>query len=66
LKNIFFFQNTPQEGKNGTSNNLKIVHSGTQEFKIAGAKGDFFTEFADHQVRLHKKLAFLEGSISEI
>jgi hypothetical protein len=29
------------------------------------AKRDLFTEFVDHQVRLHKKLAFLEGSISK-
>jgi len=61
-----FFQNAPHEGKNKTSNTLRIVNSGTQEFKIASDKRDLFTEFADHQVRLHKKLAFLEGSVSEI
>ncbi|XP_024641254.2 uncharacterized protein [Medicago truncatula] len=59
-------ENATQEGKNKTSNTLRIVNSGTQEFKIASDKRDLFTEFADHQVRLHKKLAFLEGSVSEI
>jgi len=66
MQNVLFFQNAPQEGKNKTSNNLKIVHSGTLEFKIASAKRDLFTEFANHEERLHKKLAILEESISEI
>ncbi|RHN69071.1 putative SAWADEE domain-containing protein [Medicago truncatula] len=59
-------ENASHDGNSRTSSNLKVVHSGTQEFKTASAKRDLFSEFADHQVRLHKKLAFLEASIHEI
>ncbi len=66
LHNILFLQNAPQDGKSRTCNNLKIVYPGTQEFKAASAMRDLYSEFADHQERLHKKLAFLEGSVYEI
>ncbi|XP_024635164.1 uncharacterized protein [Medicago truncatula] len=59
-------ENAPQDGKSRVRNNLKIVYSGTQEFKTASAMRDLYSEFADHQERLHKKLAFLEGSVNEI
>ncbi|KAL5161529.1 hypothetical protein HKD37_07G018801 [Glycine soja] len=49
--------------KRGTSNNLKVVHSGTKKFKIASNKRDFFLGFSEHQERLRKKLAFEEGRI---
>ncbi|CAJ1977976.1 unnamed protein product [Sphenostylis stenocarpa] len=52
-----------QKGKNGASNNLKVVHSGTQEFKIASDLRDLFLEFTNHQKRLHKRLALEEGRV---
>ncbi|CAI8597906.1 unnamed protein product [Vicia faba] len=54
-------EDVAQDGKNRTSINLKIVYSGTQEFKRASAMRELFLEFSDHQVQLHKKLALLEG-----
>ncbi|KAL5177174.1 hypothetical protein HKD37_08G022983 [Glycine soja] len=47
----------------GTSNNLKVVHSGTKEFKIASNKRDLFLGFSEQQERLRKKLALEEGRI---
>ncbi|KAH1241529.1 hypothetical protein GmHk_07G019100 [Glycine max] len=47
----------------GTSNNLKVVHSGTKEFKIASNKRDLFLGFSEHQEQLRKKLALEEGRI---
>ncbi|RZC02487.1 hypothetical protein D0Y65_017568, partial [Glycine soja] len=49
--------------KRGTSNNLKVVHSGTKEFKIASNKRDLFLGFSEHQEQLRKKLALEEGRI---
>ncbi|KAL2976408.1 hypothetical protein AAZX31_13G007000 [Glycine max] len=54
---------TSEKIKRGTSNNLKVVHSGTKEFKIASNKRDLFFEFSEHQERLRKKLALEEGKI---
>ncbi|KAH1229123.1 hypothetical protein GmHk_10G028955 [Glycine max] len=45
------------------SNNLKVVHSGTKEFKIASNKRDLFLGFSEHQERLRKKLTLEEGRI---
>ncbi|XP_058787212.1 uncharacterized protein LOC131661625 isoform X2 [Vicia villosa] len=59
-------EDVAQDGKNRTSNSLKVVYSGTQEFKRASALRELFLEFFDQQVRLHKKLALLEGSEFEI
>jgi hypothetical protein len=53
-----------QDGNNRKSNNLKIVCSGTKEFERARVMRDLYLEFAEHQVRLHKKLASME--VSEI
>ncbi|WJX39276.1 hypothetical protein P8452_26836 [Trifolium repens] len=50
-------------GNNRKSNNLKIVCSGTQEFERARAMRGLYLEFAEHQVRLHKKLASMESNI---
>ncbi|KAH1189082.1 hypothetical protein GmHk_20G056927 [Glycine max] len=52
-----------QLDERGTSNNLKVVHSGTKEFKIASNKRDLFLGFSEHQERLRKKLALEEGRI---
>ncbi|KAG5066739.1 hypothetical protein JHK86_010470 [Glycine max] len=57
--NTLFLQKT----KRGTSNNLKVVHSGTKEFKIASNKRDLFLGFSEHQERLRKKLVLEEGRI---
>ena len=57
LFDIDFLQKT----KRGTSNNLKVVHSGTKEFKIASNKRDLFLGFSEHQEGLRKKLALEEG-----
>ena len=42
---------------------MKVVHSGTKEFKIASNKRDLFLGFSEHQERLHKKFALEEGRI---
>ena len=42
---------------------MKVVYSGTKEFKIASNKRDFFLGFSEHQERLPKKLALEEGRI---
>ncbi|XP_073224603.1 uncharacterized protein [Cicer arietinum] len=57
------YENVSQDERSRTSNNLKLVQSGTQEFQISSAMRDLFLEFSDHQVRLHKKLALMEGSV---
>ncbi|KAL9298249.1 hypothetical protein ACSQ67_024145 [Phaseolus vulgaris] len=54
----------PQKGKGETtSNNLKVLHSGTQEFKRASDMRDLFMEFIRHQELLHKRLALEERRI---
>lgn len=53
----------PQEGKGETSNNLKVLHSGTQEFKRASDMRDLFMEFISHQELLHKRLALEERRV---
>ncbi|KAH1257617.1 hypothetical protein GmHk_03G007552 [Glycine max] len=52
-----------QLDERGTSNNLKVVYSGTKEFKIASNKRDLFLGFSEHQERLRKKFALEEGRI---
>ncbi|KAL5153278.1 hypothetical protein HKD37_19G052870 [Glycine soja] len=52
-----------QLDERGASNNLKVVHSGTKEFKIASNKRDLFLGFSEQQERLRKKLALEEGRI---
>ena len=47
----------------GTSNNLKVLHSGTQEFKRATEMRDLFLEFISHYARLHSRLALEEGRV---
>ena len=42
---------------------MKVVHSGTKEFKIASNMRDLFLGFSEHQQRLRKKLALEEGKI---
>ncbi|KAH1199211.1 hypothetical protein GmHk_18G052631 [Glycine max] len=55
--------NKHQLDERGTSNNLKVVYSGTKEFKIASNKRDLFLGFSKHQERLRKKFALEEGRI---
>ncbi|KAH1192994.1 hypothetical protein GmHk_19G054125 [Glycine max] len=63
LLRYFFLFYFLQKTKRGTINNLKVVHSGTKEFKIASNKRDLFLGFSEHQERLRKKLALEEGRI---
>ncbi|KAK7393784.1 hypothetical protein VNO78_22348 [Psophocarpus tetragonolobus] len=49
--------------KSGTNINLKVVHSGSQTFKIASNMRDLFLAFFEHQERLHKRLALEERRI---
>ena len=60
---ILLLQNILQKGKSGRSDSLKVVYSGTQEFKIASDMRDLFLEFFNHQERLHKKLALEERRV---
>ncbi|RDY07299.1 hypothetical protein CR513_08604, partial [Mucuna pruriens] len=55
--------NILQKRKSGESNNLKVVYSGTKEFKIASGLRDLFLAFSEHQERLHKRLALEERRI---
>ena len=63
LLRYFFLFYFLQKTKRGMSNNLKVVHSGTKELKIASNKRDLFLGFFEHQERLRKKLALEEGRI---
>lgn len=45
---------------------LKVVYSGTKEYKTAKQLRDLFIDFADHQKRLHQRLAFEERKISSL
>jgi len=59
----FLQQNILQEKQRGTMNNLKVVYSGSKEFKIASIMRDLFWAFSEHQERLKKRLAFEERKI---
>ncbi|CAJ1964725.1 unnamed protein product [Sphenostylis stenocarpa] len=48
------------KGNSAPRNNLKVVYSGTKEFKIASARRDLFLAFSEHQERLLKRLALDE------
>ncbi|TYH44064.1 hypothetical protein ES332_D11G168400v1 [Gossypium tomentosum] len=50
----------------GFSSELKVVCSGTEEYKKAKELRDLFLQFTDHQKRLYKKLCTEETSISSI
>ncbi|QCE00769.1 hypothetical protein DEO72_LG7g2059 [Vigna unguiculata] len=52
-----------EEKQRGTMNNLKVVYSGSKEFKIASIMRDLFWAFSEHQERLKKRLAFEERKI---
>jgi len=42
---------------------LKVLQSGTKEFKIACIRRDLFWAFSEHQERLQKRLALEERRI---
>ncbi|MED6150246.1 hypothetical protein PIB30_070535 [Stylosanthes scabra] len=46
-----------------TNNHLKVVPSGSQEFKIAADLRELFLEFINHQKQLYRKLALEEGKV---
>lgn len=56
-------QNKLQHRSNGIINNLKVVCSGSEEYKTAKRLRDLFVEFAEHQKRLHNRLAMEEREI---
>ncbi|TKY47875.1 disease resistance protein RPM [Spatholobus suberectus] len=60
---VHISENISRKRKSGTSNNLKVMSSGTKEFKIASNMKDLFLAFSEHQKRLHKKLALEERRI---
>ncbi|KAK1566763.1 hypothetical protein Q3G72_003934 [Acer saccharum] len=47
----------------GKGDELKVVRSGTEEYKTAKELRDLLVEFTGHQERLHKSLAFEERKI---
>ncbi|EEF30177.1 conserved hypothetical protein [Ricinus communis] len=48
---------------NDTGKDLKVVCSGSEEYKTGKQLRDLFLEFAEHQRRLHKRLALEERKI---
>jgi len=60
---ILSWQSISRKGKSGASNDLKVLHSGTEEFKRASDMRDLFLEFISHQGGLHKRLALEERRI---
>ncbi|KAK3184560.1 hypothetical protein Dsin_031846 [Dipteronia sinensis] len=50
-------------GNFGNGNELRVVRSGTEEYKTAKELRDLLVEFTSHQERLHKSLAFEERKI---
>ncbi|KAK7260710.1 hypothetical protein RIF29_26980 [Crotalaria pallida] len=54
---------TSQNGNSETSNDLKVVHSGSKEFKMASDRRNLFLEFSSHMERLYKRLALEELKI---
>ncbi|KAE9599472.1 hypothetical protein Lalb_Chr14g0362571 [Lupinus albus] len=57
-------KNTLQKnGKIRTNNDLKVVHKGTKEFKIASDLRDLFLAFSSHQEKLFKRLALEEAKV---
>lgn len=60
---ILYLQNVLGKTKRAMSNNLKVVRSETNEFKIASDMRHLFFEFLKHQERLHKRLVLEERRI---
>ncbi|BBN69588.1 hypothetical protein Prudu_1033S000200 [Prunus dulcis] len=52
-----------QSRRSETMNELKVVASGTEEYKKAKLRKDLFWEFANHQCQLHQRLLIEEGRI---
>ncbi|KAG2391685.1 uncharacterized protein HKW66_Vig0125540 [Vigna angularis] len=60
---VHISENILQEKQRRWMNNLKVVHSGSKEFKIASIMRDLFWAFSEHQERLKKRLALEERRI---
>ncbi|KAI9201311.1 hypothetical protein LWI28_021435 [Acer negundo] len=60
---IFASQRKLQNVNCGKGDELKVVRSGTEEYKTAKELRDILVEFTGHQERLHKSLAFEERKI---
>ncbi|XP_015880867.1 uncharacterized protein LOC107416837 [Ziziphus jujuba] len=64
LKSEKIFQTTNIRTTNELK--LKIVHSGTNEYRMAKQRRDLYKEFSDHQQRLQKRLFFEEEKILKL
>ncbi|XP_047167283.1 uncharacterized protein LOC124836214 isoform X1 [Vigna umbellata] len=60
---VHISENILQEKQRRWMNNLKVVHLGSKEFKIASIMRDLFWAFSEHQERLQKRLALEERRI---
>ncbi|KAK1584059.1 hypothetical protein Q3G72_029507 [Acer saccharum] len=60
---MFASQRILQNGNCWNGDELKVVRSGTEEYKTAKELRDLLVEFTSHQERLHKSLAFEERKI---
>ncbi|PON44254.1 SAWADEE domain containing protein [Parasponia andersonii] len=52
-----------QKGDVGSSNELKVVRSGTDEYKVAKELSNMYQEFSNHLKRLQKRLIVEEGNV---
>ncbi|KAG2713869.1 hypothetical protein I3843_04G186300 [Carya illinoinensis] len=59
VKSQIIFQN----GYIGSTNELKVVYLGTEEYQMAKLLKDLFVEFFNHQKQLGKRLAYDVGKI---
>ncbi|XP_040370441.1 uncharacterized protein LOC112190288 isoform X1 [Rosa chinensis] len=60
------YQTMLRSRKIETSNELKVVLSGTEEFNTAMLLKNLFWEFVNHQARLHQRLLTEEAKISQL
>lgn len=66
FRDLIFMQKILQTTNIRTTNELKVVYSGTNEYRIAKQRRDLYKEFFDHQQRLHKRLVFEEEKILQL
>ena len=52
-------------GNTETTNELKIVYSGTKEYRMASELRENFAAFSNHQKVLHKRLSFEEDKVMQ-
>ncbi|KAK9938151.1 hypothetical protein M0R45_014906 [Rubus argutus] len=62
----FKLTSQPLGSRTRSSNELKVVISGSQEYRKAKLLKDLFKEFTDHQRGLHERLLYEEGRILQL